>query len=121
MLREWPPIEWDDDGYPTEESLQRLRALSPLSFVPDEVTCAYLRATLAECAERCCASYDEERGTSFATRDPVIRCLFSTGGWSGAEDLIDALLGNSWISYFHAEWCRGGHYVFEVPVPPAED
>lgn len=44
------------------------------------------------------------------------RYEISTGGWSGNESLIDALMNN------HVAWAltwqssrRGGHYVFEIP------
>ncbi len=40
----------------------------------------------------------------------------STGGWSGNEDIIDALSKNSifWMACW-LESKRGGHYIFEIP------
>lgn len=38
-----------------------------------------------------------------------------TGGWSGNEDIIDALLSNYMVCAL--TWCasfRGGHYLFEI-------
>lgn len=44
----------------------------------------------------------------------------STGGWSGNEDIIDAMQDN-WILW-HQTWDttrRGGHYTFLLPKAPA--
>jgi len=38
-----------------------------------------------------------------------------TGGWSGNEELMGALLDNNILrSLWYAEWRRGGHYKFEI-------
>lgn len=38
-----------------------------------------------------------------------------TGGWSGNEDLIKAIMDNEWIQMlWYAEWKRGGHYKFII-------
>ena len=47
----------------------------------------------------------------------VRRYEISTGGWSGNEDLIGAMMANN--SFWMLAWSssrRGGHYVFEVPA-----
>lgn len=111
-LRDFPAIDWDD-GYPTEDSLSRLHEVPPVSFGPEEAA-RYLRAELAKCAENCCASYNEEGAQNIMGRD-CMHAHFSTGGWSGAEDLIDELLGKFWVASLHLQWNRGGHYVFELP------
>ena len=40
---------------------------------------------------------------------------FSTGGWSGCEELLDAMLRHFWIRELKVQWRRGGHYIFELP------
>lgn len=52
--------------------------------------------------------------------EPIIAVAFHTGGWSGAEDLIDAMLRNFWINHLHTKWERGGHFYFELPVTPPQ-
>lgn len=47
---------------------------------------------------------------------PIIRYTFSTGGWSGNEDLIRAMEQNWMIwSLTWVQSRRGGHYIFEDP------
>ena len=41
---------------------------------------------------------------------------FHTGEWSGAEELIAAMIEHFWIRCFHTKWTRGGHYTFEIPT-----
>lgn len=108
LLREFPPIEWDD-GYPTEESMEALDAANRNSFGLVEAG-RYLRQELAKCAGHCVASYEERA----VNGKPLLHLHFSTGGWSGAEDLIAALQRKFWVNYALIEWRRGGHYVFEV-------
>ena len=45
-----------------------------------------------------------------------LTCLFlSTGGWSGNEDIIEALKPTLfWLMYWWRSE-RGGHYYFEIP------
>lgn len=38
-----------------------------------------------------------------------------TGGWSGCEDVIGALMGNLWVKLAWMEHHRGGLWVFELP------
>ena len=40
---------------------------------------------------------------------------FSTGGWSGAEDIINAILDRYWFEFFLVGFRKGGHYEFEIP------
>jgi hypothetical protein len=66
------------------------------------------------CGQISCCSCAVESATDALNR-PIKRVSFSTGGWSGAEDLIDAMLSHFWIKQLHCEWRRGGHFVFDVP------
>lgn len=48
--------------------------------------------------------------------EPTTRIYFSTGGWSGAEELIGVVLSHFWMRHLYVQWRRGGHYVFEIPI-----
>ena len=41
-----------------------------------------------------------------------------TGGWSGNEEIIQALerSKSKFFFFFHTKWERGGHYYFEVKL-----
>lgn len=92
-------LDLDDDGYPTEALLSKVR-LWPWQqgFAPllDLVKANW--------------NWGEQMFTNDGNRYAV-----STGGWSGNEDLIEALQNNTmfwalcWVSSR-----RGGHYEFEV-------
>lgn len=107
----WPEIEWED-GYPTTESLDRLIALPYHHLSEDFSEDAYLRRTLSVVGDHCVASYEEEPATDILG-NPVIHGKFSTGGWSGAEELIAAIEGKMFLDKRILSWRRGGHYVFE--------
>lgn len=48
-----------------------------------------------------------------------LEITFATGGWSGCEDFIHAVLRNFFIkSFFLKEQRRGGGYTFVVPIKP---
>ena len=45
----------------------------------------------------------------------VINLELHTGGWSGNEDVINALLKNTMFKImWYSQWNRGGHYRFEI-------
>jgi len=44
-----------------------------------------------------------------------LKVNLSTGGWSGNEDLIEALLENEYVKLlWYNKWERGGHYEFII-------
>ncbi len=46
---------------------------------------------------------------------PTLFLTLCTGGWSGNEDLIDALLKNKMIANcVYSAWERGGKHCFEI-------
>jgi hypothetical protein len=112
LLRGFPEIEWEN-CYPTDESLDAFRAVPTISFDRDEAA-ATLRRELSRCAENCCAFYEEREAVDILDR-PCIHGHFSTGGWSGAEEILGVLLGKFWIRNLQYQWNRGGHYIFEFP------
>lgn len=64
-----------------------------------------------------------EENTNWADRQiersgkRVIRYVYHTGGWSGNEDVIDALRHNVMFwSMFWEKSIRGGHYYFKIKL-----
>lgn len=46
-----------------------------------------------------------------------VKLRLSTGGWSGNEELMDALEKNKYFYLLYWESSvRGGHYTFEIPL-----
>lgn len=110
-------LEVDGDGYPSEaalEEIRRLREATPqqlqefmlYSFVPlaEEIRMGTVRAWWRT---------DELFGCE------RLRIEFTTGGWSGCEDFIDAVLSVPMIRMcYYYMWRRGGYFAFEVPPLP---
>lgn len=48
--------------------------------------------------------------------EKVLKLELHTGGWSGNEDIIEALQGTSFWILCWEKTVRGGHYYFEIPV-----
>ena len=105
--------EFDEDGYPTEETLEKIKKweysdgwLELMQFVgkawhwPE-----YCTATDA-------LNYWDK---------PVLRYRLVTGGWSGNESIITALEGN--FIFWNMCWQeshRGGKHIFEIKKSEAE-
>ncbi|MGO9236682.1 MAG: hypothetical protein ACLP4V_22380 [Methylocella sp.] len=98
------------EGYLTDAWLDRLRAFE---FSPQEAAqfLAWLPNIKPHLA--CCTINRSQGETDLGSPADLIE--FHTGGWSGAEELIAAMLEHFWIQYFHTKWSRGGHYTFEIP------
>lgn len=47
----------------------------------------------------------------------VIRFEYHTGGWSGNESVIEALMQTSFWFMFWQKSTRGGHYYFKIEHP----
>ena len=105
--------EADGDGYLTEEWLDLLRAKE---FTVSEAR-QFLLETFPEAAELM-QPYATIRISDVKDR-PAKEIYFATGGWSGCEDLIEAMLSQPLIAYHHTQWKRGGAYWFEAPNPQA--
>jgi hypothetical protein len=99
------------DGYLTDPWLDRLRtfefstqdAAQFLAWLPN------IKPHLA-----CCTINLSHGETDLGAPADFIE--FHTGGWSGAEEMIAAMLEHFWIQYFHTKWSKGGHYTFEIPT-----
>ena len=105
------------DGYPTKECIEFIRRFRfnskdamPLSLSSVE--------SLLNCIEENCRWIDfsigYELGLDVCERNFVVKFYYSTGGWSGHEELIEELK-KTWFWYFCWEQSRrGGHYIFEI-------
>ena len=96
----------DSNGYPDEESLKQIRdwdlTKKPLQGLLDLV------ADNTQWADRQISQ----------TGKRVIRYEYHTGGWSGNEDVIDALHHNFLFwSLFRTRSDRGGHFYFKITHP----
>lgn len=99
---------WDGDGYPTEETLEKIRTWpEDWNALLEFVRGAWMyndRILRSNCEEE------------YHPGD--LWCL-STGGWSGNESIIEALQGNA-IFWLMCWWSsrRGGHFQFIVARKP---
>jgi hypothetical protein len=98
----------DDDGYPTEEALEKIKTWSYHDFLNLMI---YIESLWYF------PDYfnQGEILDDFNTR--VIEYRLSTGGWSGNEDIIRALEANTQVqSCFWWSSRRGGHHVYRRPI-----
>lgn len=109
----WPVIEWDD-CYPTDESIDAAERFLKEDSLDFHGAAAWLLTELPKCAANCCASCEVTDSTDILDH-PVKRIEFSTGGWSGAEEIMGLIESRFDLRHFMFSWQRGGHYVFEVP------
>lgn len=103
-------VEWDDDGYPLEESLDELAA-HPLDF---KAAARFVVDVLGEGGRYSAARVHD--GKDGFTGAPIKFVSFSTGGWSGNEALIGTVISRPDIGHFLQQWNAGGHYLFQVPL-----
>lgn len=105
-----------EEGYPSEKWIDRFHALPPGTIKPDDAA-DFLVNRLPEIAKTIsCMQVSIEDAEDDYRREPLKRIEYITGGWSGAEDLIGAMLSQFWIKHHHSLWKRGGYFVFEVPT-----
>ena len=50
------------------------------------------------------------------------KLYLSTGGWSGNEETIEAILSNFTLQYLlgYSQWNVGGHYIFNIRINEIE-
>lgn len=88
------------EEYPSQSELDKITAWGPGNY----------RALIA---------YIEPYVSKYGrlTQLAVGRVEIATGGWSGVEDIISALMDNHifWATCWHSSH-RGGLFVFELPI-----
>ncbi len=93
--------DWlNGDGYPTEACLKRVRAWDPMDFDG-------LARFLCEIWY-----WPELIKLGPAPKDGRMQLRMSTGGWSGNEDLVEAI-PPQWHGMYFESHRRGDHWVFE--------
>lgn len=102
-------IEWDEDGYPTPESLERLRQALKDNSIKKAKKAFY--AALRENWYHLCGPEQVE------VRGEVIDVWgYHTGGWSGNEEIIAVLQEQGFLWWWLLQrYDRGGHYYFQMP------
>ena len=93
----------DSNGYPTEETLQKITAFNPLKGDPFEF------------AEYLCENWINGHPPEWNLETGCLQ--LSTGGWSGCESVIAALKETPFPSFWALFWYQsraGGHYWFKV-------
>lgn len=94
----------DNNGYPDQEELDRVRKWKIESWQNALDLVEYIEG-LWRWKEHC-----DLQETGPGLRELIL----STGGWSGNEDIIEALADSMFWTLFWRQSSRGGHYVFKI-------
>ena len=106
-----PDVLLDVNGYPTEEWLEFIRNYIPdnslplLKFVSEILPYGWYMADWGFVLHR------KYKGK--------IKLELHTGGWSGNEEVISAILSNKWLTHFKMQYVMrkaGGQYYCEITV-----
>ena len=101
-------IEWDKNGYPTTKSLEQLRKALNTENYKKAIEVFYEALKENYYTEYSRPERVEVRG------DVIDVWAYHTGGWSGNEDIIEALK-DSWIfNWLLERYDSGGHYYFRL-------
>ncbi len=93
-------ILFDKDGYPCEQSLDDIEQCCLAS----DYDCSFLLDLIAEVWKW--DDWAEKIGNLYE---------FRTGGWSGNESLIGAVMRNPYLKTFSEDLCvSGGHYLIGI-------
>lgn len=98
----------DNEGYPEQQELDKIRAwdykdvFAMLDYIAE-------RWNYGDWLFKREWKYDD------LYKRHELHLELHTGGWSGNEDIINAILENLWFKIlWYAEWSRGGHYKFII-------
>lgn len=104
---EIPTILLNEEGYPTQEYLNFIK-----NYHPEKISIKTFVETISK------GWNHRDWGFKLGRKYKGIRKLeLHTGGWSGNEDVIEAIIENIYLTHFSMKykmWRTGGHYYFEV-------
>ncbi len=103
-------LELDDDGYPTEETLDSIATAAPSS--PREAL-SMMMSVLKSVWQWDYFDLKENRRYR--------RLRIATGGWSGNEDIVRAFRRNFHFDYYWVSSARGGLHEYDFPIEIAPD
>lgn len=109
-MNEVPDRLLDADGYPTPEWLK---------YISDYTDKVMPIMQFVQCVLIDGWHFSEWGFRLHRTRNGIRKLELHTGGWSGNEETIMAILGNIYLTHFkmqYVKWTRGGHYYFEIKV-----
>jgi len=101
------------DGYPTEGTLDIIRRWEIVTAQDAIDAMEYVGQAWSYPTH-----WTVERGWNDDLGHPKARYVFSTGGWSGNEELVEAIEANVMLQTLGAwSWRRGGHYEYRFREP----
>lgn len=108
----------DDDGmYPTDEALDLIESYAYDGGDTGENLKEWFRIIRAMWWHADWGWHEEDDKDDIFHKDPIKRYHISTGGWSGNESIIGAMMENR--LFWAMSWeqsRRGGHYIFSFKV-----
>ena len=111
LIERLPRIDLlDDGGYPTDDYLEYIKKYTGEVLPIND----FVEYVLQD------GWWMPEWGFRLRRKYRGVRKLeLHTGGWSGNEDIMEAILGNIHLTRREMQyvmWRTGGHYYFEIPV-----
>jgi len=103
-----PSILLDDNGNPTKEWLKFVKNYKPDDNLP---ILKFVETVLPR------GWWASDWGIKIYEENGKHKLELHTGGWSGNEEVIKALISNIWLISFpmrYVKWETGGHYYFEI-------
>ena len=110
---------FDGDGYPTDKTLQNIREW-PTKTLADMAECMDFAGKAWSYPDYWVKEDDWPDPDFFGK--PCLRYVFSAGGWSGNESIVEAIEANMMVQIVGAwSWRRGGHYEYRFPKEAIPD
>ena len=107
-------LEIDESGYPSDNTILFIKCLN---FDSHEEAKRFMRNDFVRLARELPYATVSSEKLDDDLDGKQMEIVFTTGGWSGCEDFIGAVLGNPILRIlFYYQWNRGGRYVFRVPL-----
>lgn len=105
-----------EGGYPSEDWIDAFEAMKQTAFDHRQAADFLVNQLPTIAKSISCLSVIVEDGLCRHSEKQAKLIEYHTGGWSGAEDLIAAMLRQLFVRSYYKRWEVGGHFSFEVPV-----